>query len=176
MWSTGQSATRAAIGCWAQRKPCENPIANWSIFYIHFRRMLQELGIMLYVSARGMHDSYDHPLLRQYLGSRTFHWACTFMISCRSTLLNQSTVQETHWLPRRLSRKACEGKKPNSETTTSVMITGTIISSHGSSFLAICGPLNVSAIQLICCLIFLSKMLVFPSVAIVQWLTGTEIT
>ena len=35
-----------------------------------------------------------------------------------------TTVQETHYLPRHFSRKACEGKKLNSEPTTSVMITG----------------------------------------------------
>ena len=64
--------------------------------------------------------------------------------SGRSTLLKHSTVQETRWLPHRLFHKACEGKKPNSESITSVMITGTI-SSHESSTLAICGPLNVSA-------------------------------
>ena len=40
-----------------------------------------------------------------------------------------------------LSLKACEGKKPNLESTTSVMITG-IISSKKSSCLAICGPLH----------------------------------
>ena len=50
----------------------------------------------------------------------------------------------------RLSRKACEGKKPNSESATSVMITRTI-SSHELSSLDICRPLNVSAH---CCLVF----------------------
>ena len=43
----------------------------------------------------GQHGMAATTTLYQYLGSRTLHWACTFMTSCWSTLLNQSTVQET---------------------------------------------------------------------------------
>ena len=58
-----------------------------------------------------------------YLGSKTFHRACTFTTSCLSTLLNQSTIQEICSVARQLSRKACEDKSKPSESTTSVMIT-----------------------------------------------------
>ena len=80
------------------------------------------------------------------------------MTSCRSTLLNQKNRPKN--FPHHLCCKACEGKKLNSESTTSVMITGTI-SSHESSSLAIC---RLSAH---CCLFWysLSKMLAFVSVA-----------
>ena len=82
------------------------------------------------------------------------------MISCLSTL---PIVQETHYLARQLSRKTCEGKGKPSECTTSVMITWTI-SSHESSSLANCSPLNVSVH---CCLVLYSpsKKLVFVLVA-----------
>ena len=96
--------------------------------------------------------------LCRYLGSRTLHWASAFMTSCWSTLLNQSTIR---YLSHCLSRKACEGKKPNSESTTS---TGTI-SSQESSSLVIYRPLNCKCPLLPGFCIVHPKTLVFVSVA-----------
>ena len=87
-----------------------------------------------------------------------------FMTSCFEHIAKSINCQETRYLARQpLSRKTCEGKSKPSESTTSVMITLTI-SSHESSSLANCSPLDVSVH---CCLVLYSpsKKLVFVPIA-----------
>ena len=62
------------------------------------------------------------------------------------TWLNLLIVEKAHYLARKLSHKTCEGKKPKSESTTSVMITRTI-SFQESSCLANCWLLHVKYVH-----------------------------
>ena len=76
------------------------------------------------------------------------------MTSCFEHITKSINCQETRYLARKLSRKTCEGKGKPLESTTSVMITLTI-SSHESSSLANCSPLDVSVH---CCLVFVQSV------------------
>jgi hypothetical protein len=79
-----------------------------------------------------------------YLCSGTVYWARAFMTSCLSTWLNQLTVQKSRLFARSSPRKTWELERPKSESPISVMTTWTM-SSHESSCLPNCRPLNVSA-------------------------------